>query len=822
MVIKAIQRREFLKLSGATVVLPLVPGLAAEGGEPGKVLFRAGLLTDTHIRKDPKTQVLVRKAMELFRREGVDLVCHLGDLADVHDPEGYDGYRRILDETFADRMPEFLYAYGNHDGNGYTNAAGRRDDVACWGVMRERLGITHALCDVVDFRGHSFVISPQNVNFKRLKDDIERAIAAHPGRPVFLLEHVPAWNTVFDSVMWGNRQLRALCDRYPQLVHLSGHTHGTNRHELQIWQGGFTEVNCGCLQRWLGGVANAPIRSNLKLDDGVMTMEMRTDAIVFRRFSLATGAEYRPADPWTVPQPFDPAHAPYDPAVRAKACGAPVWPAGATPRLRWVGGAEVGADGFGGLEVTFAEARHPHAPYIYRAVLFEADGKGGWRYVTLAEGMGEFWQSDESARKGLVAIRFPDAVFSPGGRYRVEVRPRDFLRNVGEAIAAEIEVPATASSWETVWKSDDPMRDVVFRHIYDANALPVSADGFVHPTKWCCASLPAFSDETLGPGPHRLVYTLESRHADFGSWKTNVSDPTNGGLSSVGLLTPEGHAGPVTYVMPLVREKMGPMAPRIDFSYGDQGSDMRLSAVRLERESRVAGSVPPIRIAHLGDPQFGYGRKGPHEEVYAEDLARFERAVEKLNEMKPDIVLVAGDMVTRWVEMDRDWPRLLKRISVPVLVTAGNHDVPRAGDARQLALFKKVFGYTYASVTCGGWRFISGNGQIEAMKRPSPDYIAWRDAELAKAKADGLPTVWLVHQPPDPRNPEHVAFLGKLRDANVRFVLCGHLHRAKSGRCILPVLNAECTSRNGDGRPHGFRLLDVRADGSFDWRHVAV
>ena len=46
-----------------------------------KPVFRAGLLTDTHIHDKPQTCAHVGKAMEFFAREKVDVICHLGDLA---------------------------------------------------------------------------------------------------------------------------------------------------------------------------------------------------------------------------------------------------------------------------------------------------------------------------------------------------------------------------------------------------------------------------------------------------------------------------------------------------------------------------------------------------------------------------------------------------------------------------------------------------------------------------------------------------------------------------------------------------------------------
>ena len=72
------------------------------------------------------------------------------------------------------------------------------------------------------------------------------------------------------------------------------------------------------------------------------------------------------------------------------------------------------------------------------------------------------------------------------------------------------------------------------------------------------------------------------------------------------------------------------------------------------------GSSRRVRIAHMTDPQFGFGRTAQdHEANYAADLARFERAVARVNALKPDLALITGDMTHRPEDVVRDWPRLL-------------------------------------------------------------------------------------------------------------------------------------------------------------------
>ena len=247
------------------------------------------------------------------------------------------------------------------------------------------------------------------------------------------------------------------------------------------------------------------------------------------------------------------------------------------------------------------------------------------------------------------------------------------------------------------------------------------------------------------------------------------------------------------------------------------------------------GKLPPLRIAHCCDPQLGFGPKGKMADAYAADLHRAEAEIEKVNELKPDICFFGGDMVNRWKDLPRDWPRLLERLRVPWIAVAGNHDLPDDSNKQQRDLFTSVFGAAYSARTVNGWRLIAANGQYERAPGRHSRYHAWRDNELAEAKKAGQPVIWLTHQPPFDRKPDEPdtyqnyplktrhEFLDRCLDSGVRFFLAGHTHRTQNRTYWkTPLLNAETTSQNFDKRPHGFRMLEIPAEGPFKWEFVPV
>lgn len=249
-----------------------------------------------------------------------------------------------------------------------------------------------------------------------------------------------------------------------------------------------------------------------------------------------------------------------------------------------------------------------------------------------------------------------------------------------------------------------------------------------------------------------------------------------------------------------------------------------------------------IRIAHCGDPQFGFGREVT-EAKYRDDLARFEAVIDRVNAEKVDLCFIAGDMTHRAVDLERDWPRLVGRFKVPFVVTPGNHDMGQNLTRENVERFERVFGYEYKSLKIGRWRFISGNSQYW---RPTEEkerfarYEKWIADELAAAKAVGEPVILASHIPPFvasageadsyenfPLKAEgfmtREARLKLYADSGVRFYLAGHTHRMIA-RAIggMTILNAETTCCNFDGLPYGFRMLTLRDDGSYTWNFQEV
>ena len=268
----------------------------------------------------------------------------------------------------------------------------------------------------------------------------------------------------------------------------------------------------------------------------------------------------------------------------------------------------------------------------------------------------------------------------------------------------------------------------------------------------------------------------------------------------------------------------------------------------------TAGGAQPVqqgksalRIAHVGDPQFGFitGRpsmkhraKERFEENYRDDLARLERALARVNELKPDLLVFGGDMTQRPGDIEKEWPALLKRVQVPFVVTPGNHDMGNRLTRENLERFRKVFGRDYGALDMKGWRVVAGNSQYwykTEAKDEQAKYEAWVKAELEEAKSRNGRVIFATHIPPfafasDEKDSYdnyplagRAARLEAYAACGARFFLTAHLHRLSvRGYKDVTMLGVEAVCANFDARPPGFRLLEINDDFSYSWNFIAV
>ena len=390
----------------------------------GKPLLTAGIMTDTHINEQMSSFYLVKPALQLFKKHKVDMVIHMGDFANVHCPDGYKLYRKIFNSIFTDHKPREITVFDGHDAVKFKR--GYPDMNEAFANMKKHLEATNDPYDKIIFKGYTFLVYPFKNDLKRQERETAEAVKNAGDRPVFVLEHHPPFGTTATSRLWGSRRVRRLADKFPQVIRISGHSHGTLWNERNIWQGNFTTVNAGCLFYWPGILIGTPARS--KRPEEVMIMEVYQDKILFRCFSVRDGFELRAGNPWCVPWPFDPATAPYSDANRQKTMPAAEFPADAV--LKPV---------FAGTPCTEVKFKVPEAVNIRSCYIYKTEIRSEGKLIARTDHHSSFWKKKPNA---FLEGSWSGGFFEEGKKYTVSITPVNFAGKEGRSLTADFTAPA--------------------------------------------------------------------------------------------------------------------------------------------------------------------------------------------------------------------------------------------------------------------------------------------------------------------------------------------------------------------------------------------
>lgn len=448
-----------MKTKMLLAVVLLAVGTAAIAAEP---VLRAGIITDTHVTRKKQSCNLLREALKLFKTHKVDLVINVGDIADQYYEEGYKHYRNTVNEIYSDsNKPQEIFVYANHD------IIGRKKEspFEVFKDVKKHLQIPNDPYDVVKLKGYTFVIFPQFYRKGKYKKMMDAAVKENAGKPVFVIDHVPPANTVFDSAVWGSGSTRELMDKYPSAIHISGHVHGSLTNELNIWQGNFTAVNAGGLAYWHGAVTgNTPSEHK---SDMAMIMEVYTDKVVFRRFFTTTKQEYQADTPWCVPLPFAPETAPYNHAVLKEKSTAPEFSADAKA---------VAAQAKRGVKVTFPSAVHKDGVFNYKMELFTKID-GSWKLFARQDITGDFMIPADKRPKSTSHV-FNWGFFDNGKEYRAVIAPVHFFGKTGKSVSVDFSVSSKPESI-VVYECKDPMKELAYLSgLEKGTAFKLDANGF--------------------------------------------------------------------------------------------------------------------------------------------------------------------------------------------------------------------------------------------------------------------------------------------------------------------------------------------------------
>jgi serine/threonine-protein phosphatase CPPED1 len=232
----------------------------------------------------------------------------------------------------------------------------------------------------------------------------------------------------------------------------------------------------------------------------------------------------------------------------------------------------------------------------------------------------------------------------------------------------------------------------------------------------------------------------------------------------------------------------------------------------------------------LCDPQLGFGG-------YEHDVNSFKIAVQKINELKPDFVLICGDMVNNFDDKSlADFNDIKAGLKVTCYCCPGNHDVGNTPTLESLKKYRDFFGKNFYSFEHKGYTFVMTDTNIirVPVEGETQKQDTWIKETLTTAHDKKSPVFVIGHHPMFTKTPDEAygsnslpvekrkELLDLFENSGVVAVLTAHTHQSVINDYKgIQLVTGETTSRNLDGRPFGFRVWNV-SPGSIKQEFVSL
>jgi 3',5'-cyclic AMP phosphodiesterase CpdA len=252
-----------------------------------------------------------------------------------------------------------------------------------------------------------------------------------------------------------------------------------------------------------------------------------------------------------------------------------------------------------------------------------------------------------------------------------------------------------------------------------------------------------------------------------------------------------------------------------------------LAAVLWGQEPPPAATPPaPAFFIQASDPQFGMFTKDAD---FAQETANFEFFIANVNRMKPQFVVITGDLSSKAGDPAQiaEYHRIAAKLlpSIKMYNVPGNHDM-ETPTPESLALYRKNWGPDYYTFDWQKTRGIVLNSCLiqhpEVVPEEADRQLQWLRAELAKAKTDGMQVIVFQHIPyflgtvdePEQyfniRSAVRTAYLKLFHDYAVHYIFAGHYHRnSESHDGDIDMVTTGAVGMPLGGSVSGFRIVNL-------------
>lgn len=339
---KPLFKRIFAVAVACGVLIPYCmfaqPCLATEN--PNVVM---GVISDVHLSDSSSVaqeDVNLQKALTKFKENNANVIIVAGDISDLGTAGGYQKFNKIFDTVYPDvsSRPQKVLVMGNHD---YYNNLAPADAQKRFSDNLNTDINTSIVVNGYHFIGVSTEAGDLNGKFTTdtknwLTQELGKAVADDPSKPIFVTFHQPILNTVYESDAWGNASLDSVLKNYPQVVAFTGHTHAPLEDERCIYQKDYTCVATSTLSYvdLETGKINGDVPPRAHEVAQGLIVKVTNSKIDMQRYDFHHDCQIK--NDWVVNLPVDKTKFTYT-GARASASVAPYFPDGSKVTVSNVG-----------------------------------------------------------------------------------------------------------------------------------------------------------------------------------------------------------------------------------------------------------------------------------------------------------------------------------------------------------------------------------------------------------------------------------------------------------------------------------------------------
>ncbi len=252
-----------------------------------------------------------------------------------------------------------------------------------------------------------------------------------------------------------------------------------------------------------------------------------------------------------------------------------------------------------------------------------------------------------------------------------------------------------------------------------------------------------------------------------------------------------------------------------------------LSTISNIGNSQKKGSSAPFFIIQVTDPQFGMYEA---DKGFSKETELYEKAVDAINKLNPDFVVLTGDLVNK--KDDRDQVAEFRRITakiikeIPVYYSPGNHDIGQPTTQKDIDTFVSDYGHDRFSFKHKKSLIVGINSCLIKSNTPvlEGSQFEWLKKELTKGKK-AKNIILFTHYPffinsfDEPDAYFNIAvetrnrYLSLFKEFGVDAVFAGHLHNNGFGKYgDMQMITTSAVGKPLGKIQSGIRVIKVYPD----------